>query len=78
MRQIDAHGLTRDEFEKLIDSLVVEGDVVEIIVGHGKGVLKKALFELSCSCWYDYKILLSDPTKSRFIVDFTLNLKQES
>jgi hypothetical protein len=67
--KVDLHGMTVPEAELTIDRLSRREDIVEVVTGHGKGVLKKLLKDLSEV--YGYKILNTHPNNASFIVDFT-------
>lgn len=67
--KVDLHGKTREEAEKIIDKLSLSDQVVEIVTGHGRGVMKSILKELQPV--YHYKILGQAPNSASFIVDFT-------
>lgn len=67
--KIDLHGKTRDEAERIIDRLSLSDQIVEIVTGHGRGIMKSVLRELQPV--YHYKILGQAPNSASFIVDFT-------
>ncbi len=68
-RKVDLHGKTVEEAEKIIDSLSMSNDVVEVVTGHGKGIMKKLLHDLEGT--YGYHILSVAPNNASFVVDFT-------
>jgi len=68
-RKVDLHGKSVDEAEKIIDSLSLSHDVVEVVTGHGKGIMKKLLHDLQDT--YGYHILSVAPNNASFVVDFT-------
>jgi DNA-nicking Smr family endonuclease len=68
-RKVDLHGKSVDEAEKIIDRLSMSHDVVEVVTGHGKGIMKKLLHDLQGV--YGYHILSVAPNNASFVVDFT-------
>lgn len=68
-RKVDLHGKTVEEAEKILDKLSLSKDVVEVVTGHGKGVMKKLLHDLQSA--YGYHILSVAPNNASFVVDFT-------
>ena len=69
MPKVDLHGKSKDEAERIIDRLSLTHDVVEVVTGHGKGILKNLLKELQGV--YGYKILSTAPNNASFVVDFS-------
>ena len=67
--KVDLHGKTRDEAERIIDKLSLSNQIVEVVTGHGRGVMKSILKELQPL--YSYKILGVTQNNAGFIVDFT-------
>lgn len=67
--KVDLHGMSASEAELAIDRLSRSEDIIEVVTGHGKGVLKKMLSDLAGV--YGYKILATHPNNASFIVDFT-------
>lgn len=67
--KVDLHGKSKDEASQIIDRLSLSGNLVEIVTGHGKGILKALLKELQPL--YGYKILSIAPNHASFVVDFS-------
>lgn len=67
--KVDLHGMTVPQAEIEIDRLARSEDIIEVVTGHGKGILKKLLRDLSDV--YGYKIINTHPNNASFIVDFT-------
>lgn len=67
--KFDLHGMTIPEAEAKIDELARTEEIVEVVTGHGKGVLKKLLKELASV--YGYRIVNTHPNNAAFILDFS-------
>jgi dsDNA-specific endonuclease/ATPase MutS2 len=68
-KRYDCHGKTVYEFESLIDQLSQSNEIVQIVTGSGKGLLKEKLRELQKL--YHFRILQTSHNDASFIVDFT-------
>ena len=65
----DLHGKTISDLEKLIDRLSLSEEVVHIVTGNGKGLLKEHLLFLQRQ--YNFKILHTSNNDASFILDFS-------
>jgi dsDNA-specific endonuclease/ATPase MutS2 len=65
----DFHGKTVEQFEQAIDRLSIKGGVVQIVTGHGRGILNEKLYDLIPV--YHFKILLVADNDASFTVDFS-------
>jgi hypothetical protein len=68
-KKYDCHGKTMEEFDQIIDRLFQGKEVVQIVTGNGKGILKERLYQLQKT--YDFRILQVAHNGASYIVDFT-------
>lgn len=69
IRKIDLHRKNVEQVSSLIDKLSIEGDTVELVTGHGSGVLKGLVKSLQAS--YGYKIISVASNGASFVIDFS-------
>jgi dsDNA-specific endonuclease/ATPase MutS2 len=65
----DLHGKSIEDLEKLVDRLSITSEVVHIITGSGRGVLKDHLRLLQKQ--YGFRILNTSSNDASFVVDFS-------
>jgi dsDNA-specific endonuclease/ATPase MutS2 len=74
-KKYDFHGKTPEFLEQEIDKLSMSGEVVEIVVGNGRGVLKEKFYELLKT--YKFRIASQSANGASFVVDFTYDHDHE-
>ena len=65
----DLHGRSSSELDSLIDRLSIEGQVVQIVTGNGRGILKERLLDLQAV--YKFKIISVAHNDASFVLDFS-------